>query len=97
LNEDLHYALDYEYWLRIGQQYKPWVINQYLAAFRVHSSSKGGTATRLQFDEELAIARDYTRSRLLRELHRLHGAMIIRIYKQMRAHPWAQFRSTART
>lgn len=97
LNEDLHYALDYEYWLRMSQHSRPGVIKRYLSAFRVHSDSKGGTATAMQFAEELAIARAYTGSRLLRGLHRIHGAMIVELYTQMRKQRWALFRSSAET
>src|ERR1022692_1731698 len=35
LNEDEHYVMDYEFWLRLGQSYPAGVINRYLASFRM--------------------------------------------------------------
>lgn len=39
---DCHYAMDYDYWLRIGKKYDPLYIDRYLANFRWHSRSKCG-------------------------------------------------------
>jgi glycosyltransferase involved in cell wall biosynthesis len=82
-DESLHYTMDYDYWLRLGQQYRLHVVRQYLARFRVHPSSKGGTAAPAQFDSELAVARRYMRSGALLTLHRLHAQLIVTAYARL--------------
>jgi len=42
LNEDEHYVMDYEFWLRLGRRYPAGVIPGYLAAFRMYDASKSG-------------------------------------------------------
>jgi glycosyltransferase involved in cell wall biosynthesis len=57
LDEDLHYVMDYELWLRIAQKY-PFSkrVNQPLACFRVYEESKTGTA---KFSTDHEIRRVY--------------------------------------
>lgn len=83
LDESLHYAFDYDYWLRLGRQQNVGLINRALAFFRVHPASKGGTGAETQFAEELAIAHRYTRSRALLFLHRIHKALILATYSRL--------------
>lgn len=83
--ETLYYTMDYEYWLRVGQRFRLWFINRYLACFRIHPASKSGSSAQAQFDEELEIVRRYTRSPLLMGLHRLHRAIAVAIYKRLLA------------
>jgi glycosyltransferase involved in cell wall biosynthesis len=85
-DESLHYTLDYDYWLRLSQQYRLHVIHHYLARFRVHPSSKGGTAAPVQFDSELAVAKRYMRSGALIALHRLHAQLIVTAYARLLGH-----------
>jgi len=87
-DEDLHYVMDYDYWLRIGRHYKLHVINEYLACFRVHSASKSSTSisrsmevANAQFDEEIQIARLYSDSRFLITLHKFHNSLIAATYR----------------
>lgn len=40
LDEDLHYAMDYEYWIRIGREGRVHRIPEVLAAFRHHPEGK---------------------------------------------------------
>ena len=42
LNERMHYALDWELWLRASLQYEFWPIDQVLAVYTVHVQSKTG-------------------------------------------------------
>jgi len=49
----LHYAMDYDYWLRIAMQGKIIFIPRFLAKFRIHSNSKT-TLCPLDFYEETA-------------------------------------------
>jgi glycosyltransferase involved in cell wall biosynthesis len=80
-NEELHLAMDYDYSLRVGKQYRLWVVNDYLASFRVHSGSKSALI-RDHFNEDLAVARKYVQSKLLINLHRFHNQLIIFSYLQ---------------
>jgi glycosyltransferase involved in cell wall biosynthesis len=82
IDESLHYAMEYDFWLRIGRHYKLDVIDPYLACFRIHASSKAGASASAQFDIELGIIRRHAQSSLLFNLHRLHNAMIVASYRQ---------------
>lgn len=42
LNEELHYAMDYDLWLRFGLLSAPVVVPEYLSAFRFYTDSKTG-------------------------------------------------------
>jgi hypothetical protein len=82
-DEKLHLTMDYDYSLRVGSQYRLWVTNQALASFRVHSASKSA-AIRAHFNEDLAVAQRYARSKFLVDLHRLHNQVIIFSYSRMK-------------
>ena len=84
-DEALRYAMDYDYSLRVGRQFRLWVLNDYLASFRMHPASKAGSSANAQFDADLAIARRYTSSRLLLFLHALHNAVTIAAYTLLAA------------
>jgi glycosyltransferase involved in cell wall biosynthesis len=58
LNPDLHYAMDYEYWLRLGRRGTIHFINSRLGGFRLHEDAKSGNA-RKHWREVLAINRRY--------------------------------------
>jgi glycosyltransferase involved in cell wall biosynthesis len=81
-DENEHLSMDYDFSLRIGQQFPLHVIHSYLAAFRIHRSSKS-RLIREHFNSDLAIARNYTNSRPLQRLHQLHNFLIITAYEQM--------------
>jgi glycosyltransferase involved in cell wall biosynthesis len=82
-DESLHYAPEYDFWLRTGQRFKLWFIDAYLASFRIHLTSKAGSSARAQFDADLEIARRYTSSPLLIGLHKLHRAVTVAIYSRL--------------
>jgi glycosyltransferase involved in cell wall biosynthesis len=42
-DESFHYAMDYEYWLRVTNEFKVGFIDHPLSAFRMHPSSKSGS------------------------------------------------------
>jgi glycosyltransferase involved in cell wall biosynthesis len=81
LREDLRYTMDYDWWLRLAQQQPPAVSGQALAAFRIHSASKGGSQFRQQFAEDYQTLRRYVASPLLRGLHQCHNALITGVYR----------------
>jgi len=82
-DESLRYAMDYDYWLRVGGRFKLWVLNDYLACFRVHPGSKAGSSAHAQFDAEFQIAKRYITSPILVGLHTAHIALTVRIYRML--------------
>lgn len=82
-DETLHYAMDYDYSLRVGQVFRLWVLDEYLAAYRIHPSSKAGASAHAQFDVDLEIARRYVTSPLLGHLHALHNTLIVAVYRYL--------------
>jgi len=81
LNLDLHYAMDYDLWLRFAGIAPAGVINIELAGFRRHRSSKSETGFRDQFFEQYAVARRYNPSFINRVLHRFNIFKIITSYR----------------
>jgi len=82
-DEDLHYVMDYDYWLRISNRYPLWIVPSILAYFRIHPFSKSGSTSHAQFEEELDVARRYTKSSILLMLHQLHKSIAIQVYRRM--------------
>jgi glycosyltransferase involved in cell wall biosynthesis len=82
LDENLHYVMDYEYWLRLYVKYPPMFIPEYLAAFKVHLQSKT-TSTghkHIFVEEERTIIQRYTNSRAIMFLHDLHRLLMTSTY-----------------
>lgn len=79
--EKLRYVMDYEYWLRLYKQLgPPLLIDQPLAAFRIHEDAKGSMDFPRQFAEELSVAKQYSRNWLALLLHSLHNRLILMVY-----------------
>jgi glycosyltransferase involved in cell wall biosynthesis len=85
-DEDLNFSMDYDYSLRLSRYFNLFVINSYLAAFRLHPGSKS-SKIREHFDCDMAIAHRYSRSELLSRLHRLHNVLIVSIYESLETNP----------
>ena len=83
LDEDLRYTMDYAYWLRVGDRYRLHALRQRLAGFRLYAASKSGGGYEEQFAEELAVCRRFA-SPLAVNLHRLHNALILGVYRVQR-------------
>lgn len=82
LDENLHYVMDYDYWLRLYSRYSPVFIPEYLASFKIHPSSKT-TSTghrNVYIEEEKRVIRRYTGSRWLLLLHDLHRLFMTAAY-----------------
>jgi glycosyltransferase involved in cell wall biosynthesis len=86
LRHDLHWAMDYDFWLRLGARWPGQFVDAYLAAFRWLPSSKSGSAFERQFAEELDVARRHAAGRYPREilLHRLYAARTVLVYRLLR-------------
>jgi hypothetical protein len=78
-----HLVMDYEYWLRIGKKYRPAILDEYLAAFRVYAASKTSSSFLMTFRREMEIARRHSDSTLLNALHWLSYAGISSVYLLM--------------
>lgn len=82
---ELRYVMDYDYWLRLYQRFgRPVVLDQALAAFRIHGQSKGGSQFEKQFQEQLHVAQHYTQQPLFLFLHQLHTWLIVWIYTHIK-------------
>lgn len=85
LDESLNWTMDYDLWLRMAQRTPPLIVNQLLARFRHHPTSKSGAFNRRQFDEGYEVARRYAAgSRWNLLLHRLNVEKIVWSYRVLR-------------
>lgn len=86
LDEALHYAFDYDLWLRLAELGPPAYLEEPLAAFRWYPSSKSGASFRRQFDEDYRVAlRRPGVGSVLRARKRLRTSMIVAAYELLRA------------
>lgn len=80
-DERLDYSMDYDYWLRLGKYFPPNIIDDYLAKYRIHQTSKGGKGFLKQFWTEYEISKRYTSSLLLCLIHLIHVIISIIMYE----------------
>jgi len=82
LDDSLHYAFDYDLWLRFARVAPPLFLERPLAEFRWYPTSKSGAGYRLQFAEDYRVfLRHAPASRLLRLRKRLRTAAILGAYR----------------
>jgi glycosyltransferase involved in cell wall biosynthesis len=74
-------VMDYEYWHKLLKQFSaPLILSETLAAFRIHTLSKGGQQFKKQFADQYAVAKRYNANPILLLFHRIHNFFIIAIY-----------------
>lgn len=79
-DKSLHYAMDYDYWLRLGKIYRLGFIDKYLASYRMHSKSKSQKNIEGLFDEGYNVAKRYCGFPLTL-IHKMHDKIAILIYR----------------
>jgi glycosyltransferase involved in cell wall biosynthesis len=85
LDESLHWTMDYDLWLRMAQRSAPLILDQVLARFRLHGTSKSGQVDRRQFDEGYRVACRYVDGDWVSRLaHRANVEKIVWAYRAMR-------------
>lgn len=81
LDENDHYTMDYEYWLRIAKKYPPLILPQYLAQFRIHSSSKTNAQINKQHAQRKKVVRKYSHNFFILQLNSINCWFIRFFYK----------------
>jgi glycosyltransferase involved in cell wall biosynthesis len=61
--KDLHYAMDYDYWLRLGALWPGRFVDAYLAAFRTYPQSKSRGDYQVALREMLAVSLSHAAGR----------------------------------
>lgn len=78
-----HLSMEYEYWLKAGAKYDPVFIDDYLARFRIHASSKGARsfapAAKVVLNDSKRYARALGKGHLI-PLQYLNYFMIVATY-----------------
>ena len=77
----LHYAMDYDLWLRLAKVSPPMVIKDDLAAFRMQKHSKSSLNYKNLFIEQYQVHQRYDHNRWLLLKHRVTIALILMIYR----------------
>ncbi len=72
LDENLHYVMDYDLWMRISAHYPIEVLDEYLARFRTYPLSKTRQSATKGEDEENDMIRKYVHSPFVLFFHDLH-------------------------
>jgi glycosyltransferase involved in cell wall biosynthesis len=98
LDESLHLAMDYDFWIRIGKSYTGVFLPDYLACFRRHSLAKTDRRAGEHWAEALAVSRRhggqlfsrlYFRSRV-QAFYRMFPTRIRRLARHPRLEPLAR-------
>lgn len=79
-DDTLRYTFDYDYWLRLMDNYPHLCIDDPLSAFRIHGQSKGGAEYKQQFKEEIDVLKRYQPSNFEYLFHVIHNWLIVKSY-----------------
>ena len=83
-NEKYHYVMDYDYWLRMANFYKPHDLKVALSGFRFQQDSKSQTGRdQLMAEALLALKANGTKSWQI-TLHSLHSGLVRFIYNLLK-------------
>ena len=83
-NEDLHFCMDFDYWMRAMEQFPLHVTDSHFSLFRIHGQSKGGALYEKQFAEEHELVLKYVKSPFIRFVHKIHATLIVWAYRVMK-------------
>jgi len=80
---DLDFAMDYDYWLRLGKKYPPLYINRFLSRFRWHDESKNGAQYKNAAREAYRVAKNHAPAGCCYPIfrHYLHYISLIVLYR----------------
>lgn len=82
LREDLHLAMDYDWWLRFWKKSPGIFLDQTIASFRMYGASKSGSSFHKQLNEAYSIACDHAGDHHAPDLlrHRTNRLLIAQLY-----------------
>jgi glycosyltransferase involved in cell wall biosynthesis len=81
LTLSLHYCMDYDLWLRFYQIVPPTKLYKTITCFRRHKTSKSVSRVDAQFQEQYAVAKNYTQNILVLTIHKIVTLVTISTYK----------------
>jgi len=81
LDLSLHYAMDYDLWLRMAREGEPVYVPEDLSLFRLHPGSKSVQSYRNLFSEQYAIHLRYDQNPRLLFIHRIHIRKTLIVYQ----------------
>ncbi len=86
LRKDLHYTMDYDYWLRLGKLSPGHFVDANLASFRWYPVSKSGDHFHRQMKEDLEVAKSHAQNQYHWPLwqHTFNRWKIVTIYQVLR-------------
>lgn len=76
----LRYAFDYDFWVRLMDNYPHQCTNTPFSAFRIHNESKGGVEYKYQFEEENKVLQRYRTTKFELSFHIVHNKLITAAY-----------------
>lgn len=80
-NEQYHYVMDYDYWLRMAKYYKPHDLKVPLSGFRFQSDSKSQTGRVKLMAEGLIALKENGANKFELWLHKRHSDLTLFVYK----------------
>ena len=79
-NEEYHYVMDYDYWLRMSKYYKPHDLKLALSGFRFQENSKSQTGRVKLMEEGMISLKRNGANSLELFLHKLHSNLTLFVY-----------------